>query len=73
MINAADRMSGVPVSGTNEDGVRVALCVGATSGTTCNGTAYDDEDTATRTWSYTLLGTDDIADGAVNADRHRHR
>ena len=65
MVNAADRMSGVPVSGTNEGGVRVALCVGATSGTTCNGTAYDDEDTATTTWSYTLPGADLIANGAV--------
>ena len=67
-VNAAERERGVLVSGMNEGGVRVALCVGATdaTATTCaGGTRYNDQDTATTTWSYMLLDTDVIADGAV--------
>ena len=59
-INIADRDAGVMVSGTNEDGVGVTLCVGATPATdpTCAGGIRHTTATATTTWSYTLTAED---------------
>ena len=61
LVNAAELADGVTVSGTNEGGVSVVLCVDATdaTATTCDGgDPYKDQDTATATWSYMLGSTE---------------